>query len=355
MPLTGGSRWPRAAVSLACGRTITEGAFQSPFLASIVRGWAKETRFTACLASASSMAAYLRLPELRDVPAVVDLVDVDSQKWFDYAAASRPPLSWLYRVEGGRLRRLERSIAGWARAVTLVSDAEVGLFDGFGPLGKAHAITNGVDLDYFRTPPQHPTDAGPLVQTGCIFVGALDYRPNVDAAVWFCREAWPEIHRRRPKTRLQLVGRRPVPAVRRLGAVPGVEVVGQVPDVRSYLAEAAVAVNPLRIARGLQNKVLEAMAMGKAAAASPQALAGLRRGADVPVVCARSASEWVERVGELLDQPERRRRLGAAGRRYVEEHHNWERCLRPFEPLLGLDGGQDAAEPAVLSAAEGRS
>ena len=113
VPLTGGSRWPRAAASLACGRTISEGAFWSPRLSSIVRGWAKETRFDACLASASSVAAYLRLPELRNAPAVVDLMDVDSQKWFDYAAVSPPPLSWLYRLEGGRLRHLERSIAGW--------------------------------------------------------------------------------------------------------------------------------------------------------------------------------------------------------------------------------------------------
>ncbi len=149
-------------------------------------------------------------------------------------------------------------------------------------------------------------------KTGCVFVGAFDYRPNVDAACWFCREAWPEIHRRRPDARLRLVGRRPVAAVRRLGAVPGVEVVGQVPDVRPYLAAAAVAVNPLRIARGLQNKVLEAMAMGKAVVASPQALAGLRHRDDAPPLCARSAQEWIEMVGEA---PGSTGRAAATGRR----------------------------------------
>ena len=134
------------------------------------------------------------------------------------------------------------------------------------------------------------------------------------------------------------------------GAIPGVEVVGQVPDVRPDLAGAAVAVNPLRIVRGIQNKVLEAMAMSKAVIASPQALAGLGRRDDAPVLCARSPEEWVVQVGKLLDQPEERRRLGVEGRRYVERNHDWERCLRPFDPLLGLYGKGAAA----LSAAEGR-
>ncbi len=164
--------------------------------------------------------------------------------------------------------------------MTLVSDAETELFSRFGGPSVAHAIPNGVALDYFREPTPPPPESG------CVFVGALDYRPNVDAACWFCRDVWPEIHRRRPDARLRLVGRRPVAAVRALSAVPGVEVVGQVSDVRPYLAEAAVAVNPLRIARGLQNKVLEAMAMGKAVVASPQALAGLRHRDDAPPLCA---------------------------------------------------------------------
>lgn len=346
----GGSRWLRAAWSLARGRTVTEGAFASPALTSVVREWAAETRFTAGIASASSVADYLRLPELRGAPAVVDLVDVDSQKWFDYAAASRPPSAWLYRTEGRRLRRLEQSLAGWTRALTVVSDAEAELFSRVCPLGTAHAIPNGVDLEYFR-PAEAPGDG-----EGCVFVGALDYRPNVDAACWFCREAWPEIRRRRPDAHLRLVGRRPAAAVLRLAAIPGVEVVGQVPDVRPYLTGAAVAVNPLRIARGLQNKVLEAMAMGKAVVASPQALAGLRRRDQAPTLCAASTPEWVEIVGKLLDDPEVRRRLGAAGRRFVETHHHWDDCLSPFDALLGLAGVEAAdARNAALSAPEGRA
>src|SRR5262249_48038034 len=154
------------------------------------------------------------------------------------------------------------------------------------------------------------------------FVGALDYRPNVDAACWFCSEVWPEIHRRQPNAKLRLVGRRPIAEVCRLSRVAGVEVVGQVPDVRPYLAEAAVVVAPLRIARGVQNKVLEALAMAKPVVASPQALAGLEHKTDLPALQATLTHEWVASLITLLENDGQRRELGAAGRRFVKKHHS---------------------------------
>jgi sugar transferase (PEP-CTERM/EpsH1 system associated) len=334
------TRWACALGSLLCGGTVTAGAFRSAGLRAVVRQWAAETAFAAAVASASSMVPYLRLPQVRGVPAVVDLVDVDSQKWFDYAAGSRWPLSWLYAAEGRRLSRLEGSLPTWARAVTLVSEAEADLYRGFCAPGAVHAVTNGVDLEYFR-----PRQG---VEPVCVFVGALDYRPNVDATCWFCEGVWPQIRRLRPRAELWLVGRCPVPSVRRLAEVPGVRVVGQVPDVRPYVARAALAVVPLRIARGLQNKVLEALAMGKPVVASPHALAGLQPRTNVPVVTARSPQEWVDQVVRLLDDEAGRRELGVRGRRYVEEHHHWDTCLGPFEPLLGLA----ESSPAVAECCE---
>src|SRR5262249_58960832 len=128
--------------------------------------------------------------------------------------------------------------------------------------------TNGVDMDYFHPLPQR-------AESGCVFVGALDYHPNVDGTVWFCREVWPVLRARHPGARLRLVGRRPAPAVRHLARLPGVGLVGQVPDVRPYLADAAVALAPVRIARGVQNKVLEALSMRKAVVPSPRSIEGL--------------------------------------------------------------------------------
>jgi glycosyltransferase involved in cell wall biosynthesis len=158
----------------------------------------------------------------------------------------------------------------------------------------------------------------------------------VDGICRFCREVWPEVRRRHSDAEICLVGRRPAPEVRRLAGLPGVTLVGQVPDVRPHLDGAAVAVVPLRIARGVQNKVLEAMAMGKATVASPQAMAGLRAEPGVHAMAASSPSEWAEAVVRLLGDESLRRSLGGAGRRYVEAHHNWDRCLGPFAPLIGL-------------------
>jgi sugar transferase (PEP-CTERM/EpsH1 system associated) len=327
-------RWGRRARilgALARGRTATEGAFSAPALHATLRRWAHQTRFHAALASASSMVPYLRMTELRHVPAVIDLIDVDSQKWLDYAEADRGLRAWLYRTEGRRLRRLEQGLPDWARAVTLVSAAEAELYLRMRPGASAYAIPNGVDLDAFRP------GSGPVaVEQGCVFVGALDYRPNVDGASWFCRAVWPEIRRRHPRATLALVGRRPTPEVRRLARAPGVEVVGQVPDVRPYVDKAAVALAPLRIARGIQNKVLEALAMGKAVVASPQALVGLQMVPGVHALAASTPREWAEAVSRLLSDESLRRRFGVAGRGYVEEHHRWETCLEPFGALLGL-------------------
>jgi sugar transferase (PEP-CTERM/EpsH1 system associated) len=328
-PIGSLGRWLGVLRSAARGRSLSEGAFRSQALWNQVRDWARDTPFQAVIASASSMAPYLAIPELRSARKVVDLVDVDSQKWLDYAAHSRIPATWLYAVEGRRLRRLECSLASWVHGVTLVTEAEVELFRQFSAAGNVQVVRQGVDLDYFQpdATPEEPI---------CVFTGVLNYKPNVEGILWFCQEVWPQIHERRPQARLLLVGRRPAPAIQALSRLPGVEVVGPVPDIRPYLARAAAAIVPLKIARGVQNKALEAMAMCKAVVVSPPVLTGLRAVPGLHVLQAATQQEWLDALVQLLDQPERRRELGLAGRRFVEENHRWEECLQPFGALLGL-------------------
>ncbi len=333
-------RWLRAIGSLGMGRSASVGAFASRALRKIIHAWARETDFHTALASSSSMAPYLRLPDLAEVPAVVDLVDLDSQKWFDYSAESRGPKRWLYKLEGSRLRRFERDLAAWARGITLVSAAEADLYRRKCGAGPVHSVVNGVDLEYFNVMPQ-------VSSPECVFVGALDYRPNVEGTRWFCHEIWPAIRNARPDARLTLVGRKPVPAVQRLAHIPGVEVAGQVPDVRPFVANAAAVVVPLRIARGIQNKVLEALAMERATIASPQALEGLKVVPGREAISAETSEQWVQALLELLADPERRLRLGQAGRRFVEEHHCWDNCLAPMEQILSLQNVPTGIEPAV--------
>jgi polysaccharide biosynthesis protein PslH len=325
----GSLRWVHALWALATGRTVTEGAFASSSLRGIIRQWTGKVPFHGCLASASSMAPYLRLPELRNVPAVVDLVDVDSQKWFDYAEAGKGPKAWLHRLEGRRLRKLEVDLPSWAKAVTLVSEAEADLYRSFCAPGQVQAVGNGVDLDYFK--PRTCTD-----EQGCVFLGALDYRPNVDGVTWFCHNVWPKVRLSLPDAKVYLVGRRPALAVRRLAELAGVVVVGQVPDVRPYLANAAVAVVPLQIARGVQNKVLESMAMGKATVISPCCLKGIRAQAGNQLMLASSADEWQQTLLHLLANPTLRHKLGTAAREYVVQHHRWDTSLAPLDSLFDL-------------------
>jgi sugar transferase (PEP-CTERM/EpsH1 system associated) len=332
----GSGRWLRGGAALVRGKSISEGVFHSLELVQVLRNWAADTPFHAALASSSAVAPYLWTGKLVKVPAVVDLIDVDSQKWFDYADASSFPKSWLYRLEGRRVRLAEQGILSWARSAVLVSEGEAALLRSGVPSDRIRVAANGVDLDFFEP------EISPQAGEGCIFTGAMDYRPNVDAVVWFANEVWPQVRIAHPECRFRVVGRNPARAVRRLAGVRGIEVTGAVAVVRPYLRDAAVAVAPLRIARGLQNKVLEALAMAKPVVASPAALAGFRH--DVPAVHAESPADWVEQITHLLGDPDERRLLGGMGREFAERLHDWNRCLEPFRELLGLRGVAQAAK-----------
>lgn len=322
VPVTG-NRGLRSMLSLLKGHSASEGAFVERGLKQIIRDWRNETPFHAAVISASSLAPYLRMPELDGTTKVVDLVDVDSQKWSDFAAKTNGPRRMLYRLESKRVQKLERELWQSTKAVAVVSRAEADVFDSFTAPGAATVAANGVDLDYFAT-------ADAATGSHCVFVGAMDYLPNVDAAVWFARDVWPAIRAKVPEAEFQIVGRKPTAEVERLAELPGVKLIGQVPDVRPFVAEAAVVVVPLRLARGIQNKVLEALAMGKAVVAAPPALAALRTVPGRDLLSATTPAEWAEAVCGLFADPERRKALGQAARKFVEDHHHWDTCLEPL-------------------------
>jgi glycosyltransferase involved in cell wall biosynthesis len=192
-------------------------------------------------------------------------------------------------------------------------------------------------------------ETGHIDPLSCVFVGALYYRANIDGVTWFCREVWPQLCSRFPGAKFVLVGRRPVASVRRLARDPSVEIAGDVLDVRSYLRNASVVAVPLRIARGIQNKVLEALAVGKAVIASPQALEGLEVVAGQHVCQASTAEEWLNGISRLFRDDAERRRLGAAGRLFVLNHHQWDQCLQPFAELLGLSSVNQSVASAVTA------
>jgi sugar transferase (PEP-CTERM/EpsH1 system associated) len=348
VPVSPRLRWANAAWSFTCGNSATEGLFASRRLRERVRSWAQRVEFHAVIAFCSSMVQFAAVPELVHVPLIVDLVDVDSQKWLDYAAASGGYKKWLYELEAARVRRLECSLPSRVKAITLVSEAEADIYRDFCRNNKSHAVPNGVDLSYFC--PHFPVEAPRPNQ--CVFVGVLDYRPNIDGLCWFCEQVWPDVLRHKPDAVLAIVGRNPAPAVRRLGSQPGVRLVGEVGDVRPFVAESRFSVAPLRIARGVQNKLLESMAMGKPVLATPQALEGLRVDSGSDVLVAGTPQDFAQAACDLYRDEKLCRRLADRGREYVCTHHNWEKCLLPFTHLLnepwGLPGHQIITQPATF-------
>lgn len=329
------TRWINAAWSFARGRSVTQALFAAPELSKVIDTWASATSFDATLASSSGVASYLEHPKLRNATRWVDLIDVDSEKWFDYATASNPLMSQVYRREGQRLRQIETQLAETCEELTVVSDAEVDVFRSFSSAGTVTAVTNGVDLDYFA----RPEASGEELK--CVFVGVLNYKPNSDGVIWFCENVWPEVHRRFPKAKFEIVGRSPGPDVLALNAIAGVEVVGSVPDVRPYLWSASTIVAPLLIARGVQNKVLEAFAASRPVVASPDALVGLSIDEGTHALRATNPAEWADSICDLLASEFRRSELGVAACKWVAAHHRWDACLRHFDRMI--DEPQEAS------------
>ncbi len=342
-PMLGKQRYLKGMLSLAMGRTATEGLFKHGQFRRLIRRWTTETAYDAVIVYCSSMVQYADAANLwRRCPVIVDLVDVDSQKWFDYAAKTGGVFRPLFELEGRRLRKLERSLPERAAAICLVSEAEAEVYRSFTDGGNVAAVENGVDLEYFspganfvRLPKQPASDPAP----SCVFIGALDYRANVDGVCWFTQHVWPAIRKRFENATFRLVGAGAGGAVAAAARREGVELVGDVPDVRPYLADATAAVIPLRVARGVQNKVLEAMAMAKPVVASPEALEGIdcREGEDV---CrADTPSEWVAALERVFTDVDYARSLGENARRTMETRYTWSARLAPLDALLGLDSG----------------
>jgi sugar transferase (PEP-CTERM/EpsH1 system associated) len=325
-------RWAR--VRSLMGLLRQEPLTLSYYRDAAMEGWARglvDSRSVDCvLVFSSSMAQYASAFQGR---LLVDFVDVDSAKWSDYAAARPWPLSWLYRREGRTLLAYERAVAARAARSFFATEKEAGIFRGLAPesSGRVDALCNGVDARYFS--PQ-PARASPFEadEIPLVFTGAMDYWPNIDAVCWFAREMLPALRRSWPALRLHIVGRSPAPAVRALASdSDSVQVSGTVPDVRPYLQHAAVVVAPLRLARGIQNKVLEAMAMARPVVAASVCVEAIDARAGEHLVAAAEPADYVREIDALLRAPQVAQALGRAGRARVLDAYGWEAQLRPLD------------------------
>jgi len=264
---------------------------------------------------------------------LMDFVDVDSDKWRQYAETATFPMSWVYAREARKLLEFDRRVADAADASIFVSDAEAELFRTLSPVTakKTHSVANGVDCDFFS--PSHHFET-PFNGPGphLVFTGTMNYRPNVDAVTWFANIIFPLIRSSQPDATFTIVGAKPSHAVTALGTRAGIFVTGRVSDVRPFLAMADVVVAPLRIARGIQNKVLEGMAMAKPVVTTPQGLEGIAAQPGQHLLVAESAQEFAAAVLEVIAT--RGSPVGGAARHLMETSYGWPSRLAALDQLI---------------------
>jgi sugar transferase (PEP-CTERM/EpsH1 system associated) len=286
----------------------------------------------AAVIFSSAMVQYIE--DKTRLPTLIDFVDVDSAKWTQYAPRHRWPLSWLYRREGNALLTYERSMAVKATRSFFVTDAETGLFTRLAPecRVRVEALGNGVDADFF-CPAADCSSPYPSGEIPIVFTGAMDYWPNVDAVRWFAEAIVPAIREQRPNSRFYIVGRNPTPEVEAL-ASEHIVVTGTVPDVRPYLQHAAVVVAPLRVARGIQNKILEAMAMARPVIASTECAAAVDAEIGSELLSASTAEAFIQAIDQLLSEPAVAQVIGQAARARVVRQYSWDAHLSAIDRYL---------------------
>ena len=317
----------RALPALLGSSPLTVPYFHSAELARAVRQALKQNSYDRIFVSCSAMAQYTE--GIPDIPVLMDLVDVDSDKWTQYAGFARFPFSAIYRREGRCLREYERKVCERVSCVLVTTEREASLVREISASAEVRVVPNGVDIDFFN-PAALPAAMGRPTVT---FTGDMSYFPNQDAVEFFARKVLPLIRSSVPEVRFLIVGRKPSQNVQRLQDIEGVEVTGFVPDVRTYLAQTHVAVAPFSIAAGIQNKILEAMAFCLPVVATSKTARGLSAGAAAVVETGHTAEELAAKVVCLLRDPELARQKGLEGRRQVAAEYSWDTCL---EQLLQL-------------------
>ncbi len=344
----------KALLSLPTNTPPSVAYFNSAAMHQAVKRIVAAHDIEAMVVYSSTMSQYVP-PEFM-AHTVVDMADVDSEKWLDYAKENRPPMSWIYQIEGQRLRQYEYWIVRNFGYSSLHTKREINVLTELTVEQRKRLIpiTNGVDLEKFR-PDVFPSFAPDRVPKNeqqfftdkdaprLVFTGAMDYYPNAEACVWFAQQIFPTIRAQYPTAQFLIVGSKPTPQVVALKELPGVFVTGFVEDVRPYLAAAQVCVIPLRIARGVQNKALEAMASARAVIATPDVITGVGATAPAQLLMARTEQEFADAVLQVLRDDALRLRLEQAARDFVVRECSWTPLMDRFARLVEEVGKKQLA------------
>ncbi len=325
----------RSVSGFLTGEALTLPYYRNADLQLWVNRVVAQHRIRKAVVFSAAMAQYVRDPD--GLRVVLDFVDVDSAKWSEYAQRQAWPSSLVYRREGEKLLAFERRAAERSAANVFVTRGEADLFLRLAPglETSVHVVENGVNADYFAPHAERPSPYA-ANEAPIVFTGAMDYWPNIDAVTWFSSETMPHILAVRPDARFYIVGMNPAPAVKALRSRSGVVVTGTVPDVRPYVQHAAAVVAPLRVARGIQNKILEAMAMARPVVISSAASPGVSGVPGREYEIADSPAEFARKVLAVLE-PGVGAEMGRLARTRIASGYSWDRNLATFDRLL--DGG----------------
>ncbi len=324
----------KSLASLARGEPLTLGYYRSREFNSWITALDARYDLRAVFAFSSSMAQYAIDGRFKSASVIIDFVDVDSDKWAQYARKKAVPGKWIYAREARTLGEFERRAAAAANASLFVSEAEAALFRSLAPDSAAttFGINNGVDFDFFDPDTPYP-DPFEGADDAVVFTGAMDYWANAEAVGWFAEDVLPRVRARCPTARFWIVGSNPSPEVLKLARLPGVSVTGRVADVRPFIAHAAAVVAPLRVARGIQNKVLEAMSMAKAVVVTPQALDGIDAEPGRDLVVASEPESFAASVIDLVAGTDGDG-IGQRARERVKAGYGWQSNLSALNAIL---------------------
>ncbi|MDT9597754.1 TIGR03087 family PEP-CTERM/XrtA system glycosyltransferase [Sphingosinicella rhizophila] len=336
------SRVSAGLAALVSGRPISLTSFDNASLRAFVAKLIEREPVGTIFAFSGQMAQFV--PEAGAQRFIMDFVDMDSAKFAAFAEGASTPMRWVYRREAERLFAFERKTAARADTSLFVSEAEVMLFRDRAGLAHAdiRALENGVDLQFYDPASVFEGLAnqsqGPLI----VFTGQMNYRPNIEAVTLFARDIFPRIRQNVPGARFAIVGRQPSDAVKRLADGDAVVVTGAVEDVRPWLLAANVVVAPLQVARGIQNKVLEAMAMGRPVVASPAAFEGIDAVPGRDLIVAAPDSQ-ADAVISLLEDARQAQAMGKAARRHMQMAYPWAAKLAALTDMLSAPPRRQAA------------
>ncbi|MCI4661244.1 MAG: TIGR03087 family PEP-CTERM/XrtA system glycosyltransferase [Neomegalonema sp.] len=337
----------RGGMRLMSGKDLSRGYFRDPALAGKL---ADLPRFDLAFVYSSGAAGYL--DDLAHPPSrlMIDFVDVDSAKWEQMAEEGRGIGAMLKGFEARALAEVETELAQRADASLLATEPEAQLFrQRTGLYSGIHALENGVDTAYWAAgralPSPYGTKQGPVM----ILTGAMDYAPNVEGAQWFAEEILPRIQASHPGAHFVIAGARPAASLLKLGQRSDITVTGRVEDMRPWLAHADIAVAPLRLARGVQNKVLEAMAAQVPVVATRAALEGIDAKADEQALSAETPESFAAQICLLLSEPETAARLTQAANQLMLERYDWSAKTARLDALIAAMD-DPAAHPAPLAA-----